>query len=154
MSAGPYITQRSATPCKDCGKADFSISFIGDTKKVMDREGVCFDCAYWRMQLEKQHQVVIDGRIYSLGNVNKPPNSPHAGMAGRRFVIEFFDGRRVTTHDLWSGSEIPAHLRERIPDNARFLGGAGFVRVGDGGCWNPSANPATSQDTQAEQGGK
>lgn len=139
MSAGPFSVQRAAGPCKDCGATNYSISYCKCAEKTLiDSEGICWTCAYWRVQAEKTHQVVIEGRIYSLGDVNKAPNSPHAGMAGRRFDIEFFDGRRVTTHDLWSGSEVPEHLRERIPDNARFLGGAGFVRVGDGGCWNSS----------------
>ena len=67
-------------------------------------------------------------------------------MAGRRFDIEFFDGRRVTTHDLWSGSDIPERYRAHLPDNARFLGGAGFVRIGqDGGAWNASRPPKASE---------
>lgn len=126
--------------CRDCGAVNYSVSFMPTCaeKKLIDSEGVCFSCAFWLVQVEKKHETVIDGRIYSVGDVKKPPNQPHSGMAGRRFDIEYFDGRRVTTHDLWSGSEVPARLRGRIPDTARFLGGAGFVRIGDGGAWNPS----------------
>jgi hypothetical protein len=130
--------------CKDCGAVDYSIAFMPTCaeKKVIDAEGVCFTCAFWRVAIAKTHDTVISGRIYSIGNVKKPPNSPHAGMAGRRFDIEYFDGRVVTTHDLWVGSEVPERYRQQVPDTARFLGGAGYVKVGDGGAWNPSRTPA------------
>lgn len=127
--------------CADCGKAGYSTSFTQSSpiKQAMDAHGTCFECAYWRVQLTKKNDTVIDGRIYSVGDTRKPPNQPHAGMAGRRFDIEYFDGRRVTTHDLWAGSDVPERHRAQIPDTARFLGGAGFVKIGDGGgAWNSS----------------
>jgi hypothetical protein len=129
--------------CGDCGKAGYSISFTPTCpeKRAMDAHGVCFTCAFWRVRLEKTHDTVIAGRIYSVGDVNKKPGD-HNGMAGRRFDIEYFDGRRVTTHDLWAGGEVPEKYRDRIPDTARFLGGAGFHRIGDGGAWNASTPQA------------
>lgn len=66
------------------------------------------DCAPGR-------RVVVDGEHYTLG----PGGS--GGFGGRRWDIEFFDGRRVTTHDLWSQGTIPPKHRERYPNNARFL---------------------------------
>ena len=132
--------------CNDCGEEDYSVAFMPSCaeKKVIDAEGVCFTCAFWRIRAAQKQETVIDGRIYSVGNINRAPG-PHNGMAGRRFDIEYFDGRRVTTHDLWSGSEVPERYRQQIPDTARFLNGAGFVRVGDGGAWNPS-RPTTEGD--------
>ena len=128
--------------CKDCGAVDYSTSYCkGEIKTIIDAEGVCFACAYWRDAIAKKHEVVIDGHIYSLGNINKPPNSPHSGMAGRRFEVEFFDGRRVVTHDLWSGSTVPDRYKHLIPDTARFVGGAKRCQVGETTCWNPSAQP-------------
>lgn len=131
--------------CKDCGAVNYSISFTPNCaeKKVIDAEGVCFTCAYWRVSIAKTHDTVIAGRIYSVGDVRRAPG-PHNGMAGRRFDIEYFDGRTVTTHDLWAGSEVPERYRQHIPDTAQFLGGAGFVRVGDGGAWNPSRAPSAT----------
>lgn len=135
----------SALVCADCGAKDYPTSFMQSSpiKKLMDAHGVCFTCGYWREVLAKKPDTIIDGRIYGLGNIHKPPNQPHAGMAGRRFDIEFFDGRRVTTHDLWAGSDIPERYRAQLPDTARFLGGAGFVKIGEnGGAWNASARSA------------
>lgn len=128
---------RSATPCRDCGEANYWTNYSGEMKPVIDADGVCFNCAFWRVAVQKKHETVIAGRIYGIGDINRKPG-PHNGMAGRRFEIEYFDGRRVVTHDLWSGSEIPEKHRAAIPDTARFLGGAGFVKIGDGGAWNHS----------------
>jgi len=38
------------------------------------------------------------------------------GFAGRRFVIDAFDGRRIVTHNLWMGSDVDG------PDTAQFVG--------------------------------
>lgn len=138
----PFAVHRSSEPCKECGKADYPTSFTptSPVKKTMDADGVCFECAFWRVTASKTHETVIDGRIYTIGN--RPQGSQHNGMAGRRFDIEYFDGRTVTTYDLWAGGEIPQRHRETIPDTARFQNGAGFVKVGtDGGAWNASSSP-------------
>lgn len=129
--------------CKDCGAVNYPVAFTPNCaeKKIIDAEGVCFTCAYWRVRIKEKHDVVIDGHIYSLGDVKKVPDSPNAGMAGRRFEVEFFDGRRVVTHDLWSGSTVPERYKQLIPDTARFAGGAKRVQVGETTCWNPSKRP-------------
>jgi hypothetical protein len=64
-------------------------------------------------------RVVIDGEHYTLGE--DKPGYEWKGFGGRRFDIEFFDGRKVTTHDLWHQGTIPPKWRERYPDNARFV---------------------------------
>ncbi|GGX26811.1 hypothetical protein [Streptomyces chryseus] len=63
---------------------------------------------------DESRRVVVDGKHYTIG----PGGS--GGFGGRRWDIEFFDGRKVTTHDLWSQGTIPPKHRERYPDNARF----------------------------------
>lgn len=127
--------------CNDCGLENYPTSFTEKCreKQLMNELGVCFSCAFWRVQIEKKHDTVIDGFIYSVGDVRKPPNQRMAGMAGRRFDIEYFDGRAVTTHDLWAGSEVPERYRHLIPDTARFAGGATRAKVGETTCWNPSS---------------
>ena len=77
---------------------------------------------YWDQQVARdpETRVVIDGNHFRLGrNGDKP--SPHNGYAGARFDIEFFDGRSVTTYDLWSQGPVPAKYRPLLPDNARFV---------------------------------
>jgi hypothetical protein len=142
----------SGLVCQDCGAKDYPTSFMQSSpiKQRMDRDGICFDCGYWRIAIEGKQDTVIDGRIYSVGDVKKPPNQPRAGMAGRRFDIEYFDGRCVTTHDLWSGSEVPERYRHLIPDTARFGGGAECVKVGETTCWNPSRQRPDGQEGEQQ----
>lgn len=134
-----FAVQRSSKPCGECGAENYSTSFIqtSPTKQCMDVNGICYECAHWHVAASRKHDTVIDGRLYTVGN--RLQGSEHNGMAGRRFDIEYFDGRNVTTYDLWSGGEIPENYRRFIPNTARFLGGAGFVKLGDGGAWNTSA---------------
>ncbi|NUP15432.1 MAG: hypothetical protein HOZ81_04875 [Streptomyces sp.] len=64
-------------------------------------------------------RVVVDGNHYILGD--DKPGDPFKGFGGSRFDIEFFDGRTVTTRDLWHQGVIPPKWRDRYPDNARFV---------------------------------
>lgn len=34
---------------------------------------------------------------------------------------DYADGTEVVTNDLWAQGVIPAHFRDRLPDNAEFL---------------------------------
>jgi hypothetical protein len=68
---------------------------------------------------DPQRRVVVDGTHYYLGDDRKQPGE-FKGFAGRRWEIEFFDGRRIGTNDLWYQGVVPPKWRERYPDNARF----------------------------------
>jgi hypothetical protein len=78
---------------------------------------------YWddaQVAKEPERRVVVDGVHYRLGyNGDKP--SPHNGYAGARWVVEFFTGGRVATHDLWYQGPVPLKYRQALPDNARFV---------------------------------
>lgn len=130
--------------CSSCGKAaNNCYSEPISVRMLADRH--CFSCDYWQ-QFEKNsdpsRMTVIDGYTYTPGNRT---SGPMRGMAGRRFDIEYFgnsvfSGQKTTTFDLWAGSEIPAHLREKFPDNAKFLGNAYQASEGGIKCWNASDN--------------
>lgn len=131
--------------CKDyprcvwCGRADSPDAYRSSEVVPLMRElSICFHCAWMEEKARAGADLVIDGCIYGLGPRKTP--GPYNGMGGRWFDIEYFDGRRIRTCDLWAGSKIPERFRDRLPDTARFLNGAGFVKVGDGGCWNASSN--------------
>lgn len=69
-----------------------------------------------------------DGRSAIIGNVHyRIADEPRAGapdhcrgFGGRPHTIEFFDGRTITTRNLWTQGVIPPVWRDRLPDNARF----------------------------------
>jgi len=68
-------------------------------------------------QADPSERVVVDSEHYLIGG----GTDGFLGFGGRRFDIEFFDGRKVVTKDLWHQGVIPPKWRERWPDNARFV---------------------------------
>ena len=134
--------QYFAYKCDGCGEDTRNTYCEPSRTQMLDRR-LCFTCNYWR-EFEEKHSpeslTIIDGHVYTPGNRT---SGEMRGMAGRRFDIEYVDssiyaGQRITTFDLWSGSTMPAHLKERYPDTARFLGGAERANVGGTTCWDNS----------------
>ena len=75
---------------------------------------------YWRDQLsDRSNAVVINGVHYRIGPANGNPLN--RGFGGRQYGIEFLDGRRVTTRNLWYQGPIPPKYLIQIPDNARWV---------------------------------
>lgn len=134
--------------CAECGNENYETSYStrDEIGSLMAQHGICFYCGYWRVALAKKQDTIIDGVIYNVGN--QPKGGRFNGMAGRRFDIEYLDGRRVTTYDLWTSGQMPERYRDRFPDTAKFLGGAGMVRAGDGFAFNSSdaARAATTTE--------
>jgi len=127
--------------CKECNKP-ISLSFDEETKAELTKYNICFSCNFWREKAELKDRCVIDGVMYWADPkiTEKPTDSRFYGMGGRRFDIEWFDGRKQTTYSLWCNGQIPSHYRERIPDNARFLNGAEAAMDSEGKLYafNPS----------------
>ena len=106
---------------------------------------LCWSCNYWvdeEIKLKKKYKkmTIIEGRLYSPGNRT---SGSFRGMAGRRFDIEYihpsiYAGKRITTFDLWAGSQLPDELKVKYPDTAKFLNGACEAQSGEITCWNPS----------------
>lgn len=133
--------------CAQC-KAFTANTFSKETRDQMLARRLCFHCNYWQnfsdfMATNHAAMTIIDGHIYTPGDRT---TGSFLGMAGRRFDIEYispseYAGKCVTTHDLWSGATMPARLRARFPDTARFITG-GKAKAGDITCWNPSDRTA------------
>jgi hypothetical protein len=114
--------------CRMCTQL-YTLQGVGlcDERTRMEEKTCCFHCAYWDLKVDNPTGlVIVEHAAYRVG----PGNS--GGMGGRRFDIEFLDGTRVTTHDLWHVGIIPEWFWKKLPDNARFLNGAGLVRLPSG----------------------
>ena len=135
--------KRSSDPCSICHIPHPSVSYVACKELTKIKElGCCYHCAFWEIQSEQGALTVIDGRVYSPGNGT---SGSMRGMAGRRFDIEYLDtavehlrGKRITTFDLWSGGSAPLYWRCKLPDTAKFLGGATEAKAGQTICFNPS----------------
>ena len=117
----------AVSACRECG-GEISLHFNESTKAKLLKHNICFTCNFWREHAELKDRCVIDGVMYYADpNITEKPGfgqGKFLGMGGRRFDIEWFDGRKQTTYSLWCNGQIPEHFRARIPDNARFLNGA------------------------------
>jgi hypothetical protein len=83
---------------------------------------VCFEVNFWNgfIPIKGWSNIVrIDGEHYVIESDN--PNSYFKGFGGRKFIIEFFDGRKITTHNLWHQGTIPESHKAILPNNAKFV---------------------------------
>ena len=104
--------------CPTCGQ---EIGQFHSDEECMKRHGECFECSLWRERLPlvgNPDVAIIDGTFYTIGDENDP--SPSRGFGGDKFVINFKDGRKVTTTNLWCGGHISEHWKPQFPNNADF----------------------------------
>lgn len=81
----------------------------------------CFHCGFWMVYEESQdnpRHAIIDGMHYMVGA--EEASRDFRGFAGRKFIVNFFDGRVVETTNLWHQGTILPWFRDRMPDNAEF----------------------------------
>ena len=106
--------------CRCCGK-----TYIKNFDPEVYLEGNCFECSFWleRVRWGEENdrtQVIVNGHHYTIGIDDSNDFGPK-GFGGRQFVVQFFDGRLISTNNLWSQGTIPNQFREILPDNAVFL---------------------------------
>lgn len=134
----PFATEQEAMAhwgepviyCKECGHHINLNYFDSERKKLIERN-LCFFCNYWS-QLIGRGGIVINGEHYMVGSAKTP--SSHNGFSGRWFYIKMNDGREIRTCDLWYQGAIPERFRDRLPDNAEFTSGEGWVDCGETRC--------------------
>jgi len=111
--------------CKECGEV-IKWSFRNECENiiVMKRDGVCFMCAcciVW-LEIADEHTFVIDGvRYHDAGTVDRSKVGGFLGHGGRKFKIKKFTGETTETNNLWCQGDVPAHFKDRFPDNAEFV---------------------------------
>ena len=95
--------------CRHCGALE---EWHWDTKRV-DLEA-CFACNFWLRNSDPAaiDRAIVNGRSYFPCEGNGP------GYGGRHVTIHYADGRTVESRNLWTQGEVPAHFRDRLPDNA------------------------------------
>lgn len=104
--------------CVVCGKEMLKSSY----SNAALCSSTCYIRHFWRrIVAEKDKHIFIDGQSYcDGGNVKSPIWVSDLGFGGRRFWIRFFDGKTVTTNNLWYQGRIPDEFRSELPDNAKF----------------------------------
>ena len=105
--------------CVICGK---EIEKSQYSNAVLCSE-TCFYKNFWNeIVAEKEQHIIINGECYrDGGNVDNPNYYDFLGYSGRRFWIRFFDGREITTNNLWYQGKIPDEFLSQLPNTAEFF---------------------------------
>jgi hypothetical protein len=103
--------------CKVC-KNNFSVRNYDEAlARRLSTVGVCHGCDIWMgyfLDRRRPDSAVIEGQQYTIG----PKNARFKGMGGNKVVIKFYDGRTVTTDNLWHNGKIPEIFKNIMPNNA------------------------------------
>ena len=119
--------------CKICGKEEDVSHFIHQDE--LEKQGICFSCNLWQKRAndfpkeDKYLHPIIDGTYYTIGEEDS--KSYFRGFGGARFQIEFNDGHRVVSTNLWCGGDIPAIWQNKLPNNAKFENNLKWKKIGE-----------------------
>jgi len=119
--------------CIICGK-EVEEHFINSG--TLKSHKMCFNCNFWREQLVNDKELIgqhktcmIDGTHYIICDENS--KSAFRGFSGAKFQIEFNDGTRVVTTNLWCQGEPTAYWKDKFPNNARFENNLKWTKIGN-----------------------
>ena len=104
--------------CEVCGKEIEQSKYLNATLC----SAKCFEKHYWAERLrnkDSERQVVIEGRMYQIGNEDEQSGC-FRGFGGAKFYIDFNDGRKIVTTNLWCNGDIPEEYKKGFPDNAKW----------------------------------
>lgn len=115
----PSCAARRVESCRECGQSD-PARYYAEKREEMLAKSLCFRCEFWLRWVAKRDDpsVVRVGAEHCVIGDEKAGGM--RGFDGHQWRIEFFDGRVVSTTNLWSQSTIPDHFRDRLPPNAFF----------------------------------
>ena len=91
------------------------------------KDSADFTSSFWKEKMADEVRLSektarIDGVHYTIAR-ETDDNRAFRGYGGARFVIQFNDGRRVVTTNLWCQGRIPMAYRDVLADNAKFVEG-------------------------------
>lgn len=116
--------------CKICGAEETPGIFSNE--KELEEHQMCFKCNFWREMLEEDkyrpdHTVcMINGTHYVIGSES---NSVFRGFGGAKFEIQFNDGTRITTTNLWCQGNPSKEWIDKFPNNAKFVDNLIWVNI-------------------------
>lgn len=111
--------------CREC----FDLKDLpGDAAEAMIAMTLqyCGECYFWhKFEVLKAtpEMARIGGKHYFIGPELSLDELPlkDRGMNGGKVIIRFFDGREVTSTNIWFQGLIPERWRIRLYDNAEFV---------------------------------
>lgn len=92
-------------------------------RSIMERDGVCYSCAFWIRLYEKNKNnpnwLIIDGESW-IANPFVPNTNNKTrrfmGMGGRMMEAISNDGRKIISNDWWHQGKIPEEFKDLNPE--------------------------------------
>jgi hypothetical protein len=121
--------------CKYCGRGEQAY-FNEPTRDRMVSNQTCFTCMYWEERAERlafnasrqwPDMVAVTSEkgpmVYAIAGELPRFSGLGRGYGGSEFIIEFDDGRRMASSNMWSGQEVPKLWQNdpRFKPTARLL---------------------------------
>jgi hypothetical protein len=107
--------------CKTCGEFENTDQWDKAAGERLLAAQQCHACNYWQGLIDLKddpRSVRVGGQQYIVG----PEKERVKGFYGSTWTIQFKDGRRVVTNNLWHRGRIPSRFQPALPDNAIFTG--------------------------------
>lgn len=93
--------------CRVCGCSQVAY-YVEEMMNSMVEKKLCFDCLFWEdhkkddLGDDKDRFVIVDGSHYLLGVEDaNPRHGCGRGYGGSTFLIDFFDGRKIKSTNVW-----------------------------------------------------
>ena len=105
--------------CNVCGKEISKSSIAGE---ILCNNPKCFTTNFWNGKVEDRNDprsVRVKGEHYFIAE--EDVKEYFSGFYGAKFIIKFFDGRKIATTNLRCNGTIPLEYRELLPDNAEII---------------------------------
>ncbi|WP_327335869.1 hypothetical protein OG384_04345 [Streptomyces sp. NBC_01324] len=103
------------------------------TPRTCCKTGTCFTCEFWEEKVRRAENgdtvpalgrdaaapvARVNGWHYIVKPFDATTPKQYLGLGGTVLTFRFTDGRQLTSNDVMCQGEIPAHFRDRLPDNA------------------------------------
>lgn len=123
--------------CRKCGTFEHTDGYFDEIRDHLERLRFCHSCDFWlqkaKLRRKDPNFCVIAGAAYHIAREEAPGG--FRGFGGRKHVIRFFDGRVVTSTNLWFNGEVPGCWRAFLPDTAEFVDRGDPAAVALGGAF-------------------
>lgn len=111
----------SLVRCKLCNKTYFAQGFnkMDKVARMMDKEQICYDCAYWKNLIVKppsNMEVVGSSCLRVFPKVQKKTKTMILGGKGKlRYFIRTDWSEMFSSNDVWPIGTIPENFRNQLP---------------------------------------
>ena len=127
------VVRSKMDKCSYCGQnvLYYGLNEKSDICKIMLRDKICYDCAYWTNFMDNQDKniEVIAGKCYRVYEYRKNKTVNMVLGCDRVRYLMRKDFSVVKSNDIWPIGDVPARFRDKIQDTAYWINEKIFKRL-------------------------